>query len=106
MFFLLKHMLLNTLTRIYGKVWFKINGWEVQFNLSNNLDKDFYLNGNVKLCDYYNYGYTNEGTLFCGLWWWIFWFVVFIFDRDSFDNVYQALLDGNVDMKIAASIPI
>lgn len=32
--------------------------------------------------------------------------MAFIFDRDSFDNVYQSLLEGNVDMEIAARIPI
>lgn len=86
-----------------------LNGKEVQFNLANNLNKDFYLNGTVELCDYYNYGYTNEKEFFCGQLtpvdggysdsWYLY------FHRDSFDNVYQALLEGNMDMQISAKIP-
>lgn len=86
-----------------------LNGKEVQFNLTNNLNKEFYLNGNVELCDYYNYGYTNEKAYFCGQLtpvdggysdsWYLY------FHRDSFDNVYQALLEGNLNMQISAKIP-
>lgn len=86
-----------------------LNGKEVQFNLANNLNKEFYLNGNVELCDYYNYGYTNEKAYFCGQLtpvdgghsdsWYLY------FHRDSFDNVYEALLEGNLDMRISAKIP-
>ncbi|MBG9689502.1 hypothetical protein ABD91_01020 [Lysinibacillus sphaericus] len=86
-----------------------LNGKEVQFNLANNLNKEFYLNGNVELCDYYNYGYTNEKAYFCGQLtpvdggysdsWYLY------FHRDSFDNVYHALLEGNIDMQVSAKIP-
>lgn len=86
-----------------------LTGKEVQFNLSNNLNKEFYLNGNVELCDYYNYGYTNESKFFCGKLtpvdggysdsWYLY------FNRDSFNDAYQALLEGNMDMKIIAKIP-
>ncbi len=86
-----------------------LTGKEVQFNLANNLNKEFFLNGNVELCDYYNYGYTNEKAYFCGQLtpvdggysdsWYLY------FHRDSFDNVYEALLEGNLDMRISAKIP-
>lgn len=86
-----------------------LNGKEVQFNLANNLNKDFYLNGTVELCDYYNYGYTNEKEFFCGQLtpvdggysdsWYLY------FHRDSFKEHYQLLLSGNVDMQIIANIP-
>lgn len=84
-------------------------GKEVQYNLANNLNKEFYLKGNLELCDYYNYGYTNEKAYFCGQLtpvdggysdsWYLY------FHRDSFDNVYQALLEGNLNMQISAKIP-
>lgn len=86
-----------------------LTGKEVQFNLANNLNKEFYLSGNVKMCDYYNYGYTNEKAYFCGQLtlvdggysdsWYLY------FHRDSFDNVYQALLEGNLNMQVSAKIP-
>jgi len=87
----------------------ELTGKEVQFNLSNNLNTEFYLNGNVELCNYYNYGYTNETDFFCGQLtpvdggysdsWYLY------FHRDSFDSVYKALLNGSVNMKIIAKIP-
>ena len=33
---------------------------DVQFNMSNNLDKDFALFGKAKLDDYYNYGFDTS----------------------------------------------
>ncbi|MCT1538440.1 MULTISPECIES: hypothetical protein [Lysinibacillus] len=87
----------------------RLTGKEVQYNLANNLNVEFYLNGNVELCDYYNYGYTNEAKFFCGQLtpvdgdysdsWYLY------FHRDSFDNAYQALLEGNINMRIIAKIP-
>ncbi|WP_223553399.1 hypothetical protein [Lysinibacillus sphaericus] len=86
-----------------------LTGKEVQYNLENNLNVEFYLNGNVELCNYYNYGYTNEGAYFCGKLtpvdgdysdsWYLY------FHRDSFDSAYQALLEGNINMRIIAKIP-
>jgi len=86
-----------------------LTGKEVQYNLSNNLDKEFYLDGTVKLCDYYNYGFTNESKFFCGQLtpvdgkysdsWYLY------FNRESFDSAYEALLNRNVNMRIVAKIP-
>lgn len=84
-------------------------GSEVQYDFANNLDKRFYLEGEVKLCDYYNYGYTNEQEYFCGQvtpfdsdstdTWYLY------FHRDSFDGVYKLLLGGKLDLRIIAQIP-
>ncbi|MCL1696256.1 MULTISPECIES: hypothetical protein [unclassified Lysinibacillus] len=86
-----------------------LTGKEVQFDLANNLDKEFYLEGQVELCDYYNYGYTNEEKFFCGQLtptdggysdsWYLY------FHRDSFKNEYQDLLNGDVNMRVVAQIP-
>lgn len=40
---------------------------EVQYNMQNNLDKEFILEGTAKLDDYYNYGYNKsiENSYFC-----------------------------------------
>lgn len=40
---------------------------EVQYNMQNNLDKEFILEGTAKLDDYYNYGYNKsiENRYFC-----------------------------------------
>ncbi|MEQ6378752.1 hypothetical protein RZN25_18285 [Bacillaceae bacterium S4-13-56] len=83
---------------------------EVEFNMPNNLDKQFYLEGTVELCDYYNYGFTYEQDYFCGELtpfdggysdsWNVY------FDRDSFDGIFGLLLeDGSVDLRMAVEIP-
>lgn len=82
---------------------------EVRYNMSNNLDKQFYLEGTVELCDYYNYGFTNESKYFCGQLtpfeggftdsWYLY------FDRESFDGVFNVLLQGNLHLRIAAEVP-
>lgn len=87
----------------------RLTGREVQFNLANSVDKEFFLNGSVELCDYYNYGYTNEKSYFCGKLtpvdgghadsWYVY------FHRSSFDKFYQTLLNGDVNMRMVASIP-
>lgn len=86
-----------------------LTGKEVQYDLSNNLDKEFYLEGNLKLCTYYNYGFTNETDFFCGQLtpfdggytdsWYLY------FHRESFKTVYDKLLNGNVDIRVVAEIP-
>lgn len=86
-----------------------LTGKEVQYDLANNLSKKFYLNGTVELCNYYNYGYTNEKAYFCGQLtpvdggysdsWYLY------FRRDTFKDAYQKLLNGDVNMRISAFIP-
>lgn len=82
---------------------------EVQFNMANNLEQPFYLEGTVELCNYYNYGFTNEKGYFCGKLipfdidgsnsWYLY------FNRDIFDDVYDRLLTGTVELSIIAEIP-
>lgn len=38
---------------------------DVQFNMKNNLDKDFAITGTAHLSDYYNFGFTDDETYFC-----------------------------------------
>lgn len=81
---------------------------EVQYDLVNNLDKQFYVAGNVKLCDYYNYGYTNEEKYFCGMLtpeggsysdsWYLY------FHRESFKSVYEYLLNSDINLRIIAEV--
>jgi len=82
---------------------------EVQYNMPNNLNKNFYLEGTLELCDYYNYGYTNEDAYFCGHLipfdggysdsWHLY------FHREDFDGVYQVLLEfDTVDLRVAAQV--
>ncbi|MFS0776098.1 hypothetical protein ABC255_08840 [Neobacillus sp. 3P2-tot-E-2] len=83
---------------------------EVQFNMSNNLDEKFFLEGTIELCDYYNYGFTNESKFFCGQVtpldggysdsWYLY------FNRTSYSKLYDGLLNGQVsNILIAAQIP-
>ncbi|MFS0575204.1 hypothetical protein AB1K83_06205 [Sporosarcina sp. 179-K 3D1 HS] len=82
---------------------------EVQYNMPNHLDEPFYLEGNVELCDYYNYGYKNEKAFFCGKLtpfdggytdsWYLY------FHRASFEGIYNYLLEDSIDFRIIAKIP-
>lgn len=82
---------------------------EVQFDMQNNINKPFYIQGIVELCDYYNYGWTNEKSLFCGRVtptdgkstdpWYLY------FKRDTFKGLYDILLGDNVELRISAGIP-
>lgn len=38
---------------------------DVQFDMSNNLDKDFSIGGIATLDDYYNYGFKDDKNYFC-----------------------------------------
>lgn len=42
----------------------KLTSKDVQYDIQNNLDKDFVINGMAKISNYYNYGFTNEKTFF------------------------------------------
>lgn len=88
----------------------EITGKDVQYDLVNNLDKSFYLEGTIELCDYYNYGYTNEKSNFCGLFtpldggysdsWYLY------LNRETFEPVYKALMNGiGSDLRIIAKVP-
>jgi len=83
-----------------------LTGKDVQYNLANNLDEDFFLKGTVEICDYYNYGYTNEKKFFCGKMttednqsWYLY------FNRTNFESVYDYLLDGDLSIRVSAIVP-
>ncbi len=87
-----------------------LNAIEVQYDMRNNVDKKFGLEGTAELCDYYNWGYDDdiEPSYFCmevtpngGSYsdrWYIY------SSRNSFSELYGDLLDGNVDIKLIAEI--
>ncbi|MBY0221955.1 hypothetical protein [Sporosarcina aquimarina] len=83
---------------------------EVQYNMSNHIGEQFYLEGTVEICDYYNYGFTNEKDLFCAKLtpfdggysdsWYLY------FGRDSFAALYDHLVNyGTFDLMVIAEIP-
>ncbi len=83
---------------------------DVQYNMPNNIEKLFGLEGTGELCDYYNWGYDDsiKGDYFCvriappgGTLredWYIY------FNRTSFDKVYQDLLEGDIYIYLLAKI--
>ncbi|MEH7525817.1 hypothetical protein V7149_21485, partial [Bacillus sp. JJ1503] len=88
----------------------KLTANEVRYNMPNNLDRPFFLEGEVELCDYYNYGFTNETDLFCGRLtptgggysdsWYLY------FHRKSFKELYDYIIDGtSADIMVTAEIP-
>jgi hypothetical protein len=82
---------------------------EVQYDMANNLDKEFGLSGDGEICDYYNWGYDDsiKDKYFCvevtpsgGLRerWYIY------FSRENASKLYQDLLKGNVQIFLTAKI--
>lgn len=82
---------------------------DVQFNMSNNLDKEFALSGTAKLDDYYNYGFDTsiEPEYFNlelkpedGDRWSLY------LERAAFANLFDELQDkGEVQVTVSATIP-
>lgn len=71
---------------------------DIQFDMKNNLDKDFAIEGIAKLSDYYNYGFKDEKNYFCikvnidGVEtnsWYLYC------DRKSFSELFNVLKDKN-----------
>lgn len=84
----------------------KYFGKDIEYNMSNMLDKEFFIIGTVSLSDYYNYGFSDvEDTSFCTKFkplyntskeeWYIYW------DRQSFKEFYDDLI-GKDDTLIMA----
>jgi hypothetical protein len=82
---------------------------QVQYNMTNNVGKQFGLAGIAEICDYYNWGYNEsiEDVAFCvhitpvGGYlesWHIYFF------RNDFSRLYQDLLQGNVYVFVIAII--
>lgn len=79
---------------------------EVQYDVANNLDKEFFISGVLELCDYYNYGFTNEKNFACtkitpieGDSWYLY------LHRESLDNFYQMLLSNDIIVRVSGIIP-
>jgi hypothetical protein len=82
---------------------------EVQYDMVNNLDKEFGLSGNAEMCDYYNWGYDDsiKDRYFCvevtpsggySERWYIY------FSRENATELYQDLLQGSVQIFLTAKI--
>ncbi|MBW9147295.1 hypothetical protein KTC92_02500 [Clostridium sp. CM027] len=71
---------------------------DVQFDMNNNLNKKFAIEGLATIDDYYNYGYTDETNYFCikvntddtpSNSWYLYC------SRTSFTEVFDLLKEGN-----------
>lgn len=82
---------------------------DIQYDLVNNLDKNFLIVGKAELDDYFNYGFKNEedyfsvrvtpdGENYSASW-------SLYFHRESFGELYQVLKDGDVNLMAVAKIP-
>ena len=83
---------------------------DVEFDMSNNVDKNFLIEGSASLDDYYNYNYSNErANMFCvkvrpnsndaGNPWYVY------FDREEFKDLYDVLKLGDQDILVNAVNP-
>ncbi|MFZ3590338.1 hypothetical protein ACOI1C_14060 [Bacillus sp. DJP31] len=86
------------------------NALDVQYNLSKYIDTEFVIVGKIELSDYYNYGFDDiESNYFNAKIrpyggdysdeWHLY------FHRDSFDDLFNQLKDGRVDVIVSANIP-
>ncbi len=84
-------------------------GKQVQYDMANNVDKEFGLSGDAELCDYYNWGYDSsiESAYFCAEVipdggylerWYIYFY------RADFAELYQDLMGGDVSILLIARI--
>ena len=84
-----------------------LNATDVQYDMSNNLNNRFFIGGTLEICDYYNYGFTDDNTYFCGEItpddgtdsWDVY------FDRNQYSFIYDKLLSENLSARISAIIP-
>lgn len=84
---------------------------DVQYNMSNNVGKEFSLVGTAKLSDYYNYGFNSsiEGSYFClsvtptGGGYTDSWYIYC--HRDSFKELFDDLQAGSVAVNAVCEIP-
>lgn len=87
----------------------KLKAKDVQFDMANNLDKDFALDGIARLDDYYNYGFGPEleSDYFCARItpddgsddWYAY------FHRGSFEDLFEALKSNDVYVNTTSIIP-
>ncbi|WP_339319354.1 hypothetical protein [Paenibacillus sp. FSL R10-2734] len=82
---------------------------DVQYDMVNNLDKEFVLEGTASLDDYYNYGFDSsiESSYFCARVipddgsdsWYVY------VHRKSFGKLFEALKSGDVHVTTTSKIP-
>lgn len=87
----------------------RLKARDVQFDMENNLDKNFVVEGTATLDDYYNYGFGNEieDNYFCARVvsddgsdsWYLY------FERGSFKELFEALKSGSVYVSATSEIP-
>ena len=83
---------------------------DVQYDMKNDVGKNFGLEGTAEICDYYNWGYDSsiESEYFCmevtpnGGTYDEHWYIYS--DRVSFDELYQDLLGGQVSIQMIGCI--
>lgn len=82
---------------------------DVQYDMSNNLDKEFVISGNAELNDYYNYGFDSsieddyfnvrltpdDGSDSWSLY----------FERDAYSELFEDLKQNDVSIIVSANIP-
>ena len=99
----------NNLDKLMQEKNVTLTAKEVQYNMSNNVDKEFGLEGSAEICDYYNWGYDKsiESDYFCmhvtpsGGYlesWYIY------VGRTNGEKLYQDLLQGNQYVVLIAKI--
>jgi len=84
---------------------------DVQYDIKNNLDKNFAIVGTAELDNYYNYGFDErmekdyfvafvipEGSSYSDGWY-------LYFHRDSFDKLFRELKNGNRNIMATCQIP-
>ncbi|ETT77486.1 hypothetical protein C173_03184 [Paenibacillus sp. FSL R7-277] len=87
----------------------RLKARDVQFDMENNLDKNFVVEGTATLDDYYNYGFGNEieDIYFCARVvpddgsdsWYLY------FERRSFKDLFEALKSGSIYVSATSEIP-
>lgn len=84
---------------------------DVQYNMKNNLDEEFVIAGTAELSNYYNYGFDSsieeeyfaveirpDGASYSDRWY-------LYFHRESFEDLYYDLREGEVHIIAKAIIP-
>lgn len=100
----------STYEKIKNENNIKLDAKDVQYDMVNNLDKSFALQGMAELDDYYNYGFDDmEADYFCigvspvdGSYldkWYIY------LHRDSFKELYDILKEDRKEVILECEIP-
>lgn len=87
----------------------RLKAKDVQYDMKNNLDKDFVVEGTATINDYYNYGFGSdiEAKYFCARVipddgsdsWYLY------FHRDSFKDLFESLKSKDIHVTTVSKIP-